>query len=103
MQLIYRVCTAQRLIYIVLCIVMSLILAVFVYYKTKGSYWAVGFNDGSIQTNMEVIERIKSAVGKINACKNHEDSFERVEILRVKTNFLYLIKSKDGYIEFCQL
>ncbi len=90
--------------FILICVVIGIVVSLiaYLYYQTKQSYWAVGWNDGSIETNLKLLHIIRDSSGKIHDCKDIDNSIERIEILRVKTEFLYLVKHKDGRFDFCQ-
>lgn len=104
MQLINRIITTPRLICLCTCLSFSVALSAIVYFQTKQSYKAVGFNNGSIEANMEVFKAVSSVVGEINTCDSKEESIDTIEMLRIKTKFLYLVKSPvNGTLSFCQL
>lgn len=92
----------SRLLFYAIWVIITSIIAFYVYFETKQSYRAVGFNDGSIIAKMEILKKIKIIVGEVDKCNMSDEDLEHIELIKVKAELLYLIKSKDGTIRFCQ-
>jgi hypothetical protein len=102
MRLNFPFFSIPLLINVVICITISVALCTYVYYETKKSYWNVGFNDGTIQANTDMLEKTTEMIGEISKCNFNDENLEHIELLRVKAEFLYLVKSKDGCLHFCK-
>ena len=84
-----------------LCLVCLTVFPTFVYYQTKDSYYAVGFNNGSIDARHELIETIIHAARKIYGCGEIKNKRHFVLVINVKTESLHLFRTEHGYQEFC--
>jgi len=91
---------SHPLIITALCTLITVTLCFIIYNKTKKAYWKVGFNDGTIQARIDIIEEVEEAFGNIDNCP-FNNSTEYIELINVKAESLYLIKNKDGSVYFC--
>ena len=74
--------------------------AYLLYGTTKNSYYAVGFNDGLISSNADLMRRISGKLGTDKNCAASEQ-IEANLIISVKSDALYLVKNSSGQITFC--
>ena len=71
-----------------------------VYRSTQESYSAVGFNNGSIQANSEVIQVLRANVA-IPECGDVVGPHAPVEVASAKAHAVYLVKRGER-TEFCE-
>jgi hypothetical protein len=102
MQLACRSFTVPLIVGLVICLLISVFFTVYIYHQTKKSYWSVGFNDGSIDARLAVLESINGAIGEIGSCHELDEGVSATEILSVKTDSLVLVNHVDGRISFCK-
>lgn len=81
--------------------IVAVLISILVYYQTKKSYLSVGFNNGLIHANHTMIEKVKRSIGEVKNCKEFDNNFEVKKIAKVKTENLYLVKTGNSNIEFC--
>ena len=71
------------------------------YSNTRDAYRAVGENNGRLAEAAAVIDRI-SAYVEIHDCRRLSGAKNKVELVTVKTDSLYMIRSADSKVEFCR-
>jgi hypothetical protein len=74
-----------------------------VYKNTKSSYKKVGHNQGSIQTKLEVIEKVRDIIGVTNSCHEiyMDNDLTLITFISVKSSDLYIVKDDNGLVGFC--
>ena len=82
-------------------ITVSFLIFAWVYYSTKESYRAVGFNDGIIEANIKFIEKLRAHGGKVIQCDFVDKGAVITKIATAKAESIYLVRRPSG-IEFCE-
>lgn len=72
------------------------------YTYTKRSYKEVGFNNGKIHANFELMKKIKEAAHPLNQCGEFARGGDKVKLIEVKAEVIYLIGHPDGGYMFCE-
>lgn len=70
------------------------------YHHTKSAYRAVGVNDGIIDANTRMLERLLEITGKISVCSS-EQLLEGKKIAAVKAEAIYAIAKDLDTISLC--
>lgn len=97
-----QVASGTRYILYLFLLVLVAGLVALTYVQTKSSYLAVGTNNGAINARSEIMDSIRDLYGKIKICSGLDEEIEKIEFLRVKADFLYVIKSGENKVEFCK-
>lgn len=87
----------------VLFIVLMIFISSAIYKQTKYSYKNVGYNDGSIQTKIDIIRNAKYIIGAIDSCDERyiNSRYTIIPFIEVKSTTLYIIKYNDREFYFC--
>lgn len=96
-------CGRQRKICAISIVAVMIAVAVgggYAYSETKKSYRQVGFNDGVVAANVEVIKLIRAAGVGSEDCSLHA-SRKLVELARAKSDSIYMVKDAQG-VSFCE-
>lgn len=72
-----------------------------VYMDTRYAYRSVGFNDGQIHQQQQLIKTITRSV-RVQNCDAYLDE-KRIRFLSVKAESLYAMPAADGSMQFCRL
>jgi hypothetical protein len=75
--------------------------ALVTYQYTKAAYRAVGFNDGTIESNTRMLQRFSEIAGVIPVCTNEQRRKGNV-ILSVKAEAIYAIALGPNIISLCR-
>jgi len=90
---------------IVSSIFFSSLISSIIYDDTKISYKEVGYNDGSIDTRIDIIKKVRNSIGiiDVNSCNEmyKDDNFNIIVFITVKTSSLYAVKYENKLIGFC--
>lgn len=70
------------------------------YSATKESYRVVGFNDGTIDANSKIIEKLR-VHGEIARCETVGEGAVIIELVTAKADSVYLAKNDAGIV-FCE-
>lgn len=71
------------------------------YQYTKSAYRAVGVNDGAIDANMQILERVTEFDGKISMCTSGQ-ILKGKEIIAVKGEAIYAFAKSPDMILLCR-
>jgi len=71
-----------------------------VYAQTKDAYRSVGFNDGQIYQQEQLLKKIQQTV-TIENCNIYLATSKSIEFLTIKTDSIFLIVSSDNRAQFC--
>jgi len=87
----------------ILFILLILFVSSVVYENVKSSYKNVGYNDGSIQTKMNLVKKVSDIIGDTNSCNKMytNGDFTVTTFIEVKATTLYAVKYDNGLIGFC--
>lgn len=82
----------------------ALFLAVvaYTYAYTKRSYNEVGFNDGQIHANTEVMKKIREVAAPLKQCNELAGGGDSVKLIEVKSEAIYIMESSDNGYLFCE-
>lgn len=69
----------------------------YVYAETKKAYRKVGFNDGVIAANTEMIKVLRKYGSENSDCSNH-DRLSLTEIARAKADSVYAVRTTKGIL-----
>lgn len=72
-----------------------------VYTETRQSYKAVGFNDGQIYQQEQLLKKIQLSVA-IQECLNYQSASKPVEFLTIKADTIYMITIDGNRVQFCR-
>jgi len=90
---------------IVFSILFSSLISSIIYEDTKISYKEVGYNNGSIDTKIDVIEKVRNSIGiiDVNSCNEMymDDNSNIIPFIEVKTSSLSAVKYDNKLIGFC--
>ena len=94
-------------------IIISFSSNIFIYYQTKKSWVAVGYNLGVLDTKIKIMENLEETTKQIGRTKknveygiDHCNIFEKYNkymVFIIKTQELYLVDLKDNGFIFCYL
>ena len=70
-----------------------------VYFQTRASYRAVGFNDGQLHERERILSRIRTAA-RLDACPQ-PSAATATEFLSLKAETLYFLPVDGKYVLFC--
>jgi hypothetical protein len=82
-------------------IILFLIGIALVYIETKKAYRSVGFNDGQIYQQEQIIKRIQKLVA-IQECRKHQTALAPIEFVSVKADSIYIITIDGKTVQFCR-
>lgn len=68
---------------------------------TKAAYHAVGFNDGTIDSNARILQRFTEIAGTIPRCTS-EQQHKSKEIVSVKAEAIYVIVKGPDIMSLCR-
>ncbi|WP_426177059.1 hypothetical protein [Massilia sp. TWR1-2-2] len=71
------------------------------YHYTKAAYRAVGFNDGTIDTNTRTLQRFTEIAGAIPVCTKEQRRAGK-EFVSVKAEAIYAIAKGPNMISLCR-
>lgn len=71
------------------------------HHQAKQSYWAQGFNDGSIEARYQLMLRFAEVAGPLPVCSPEQLGREE-EVISVKADAVFAISRGNGVVAMCR-
>jgi hypothetical protein len=71
-------------------IILILFISLMIYENTKSSYKNIGYDEGSIQTKMDLVKKVNTIIGGTHSCNKMytNDDFTAITFIEVKATTL---------------